>query len=47
MDPAGGRKLTKLRSRGRIDAAIAAVMAVGAAERIPAAPSYAFTGMSI
>ena len=47
MDPAGNRKLSKLRSRGRIDPLVAAVMAIGTAERQPAAPDFSFTGMSI
>lgn len=34
-DPAGNRKLTKNRSYGRIDLAVAAVMAVGGASRTP------------
>lgn len=44
-DPAGNRKLSKLRSRGRIDPAMAAVFAVGLASRRPAAADYSFTGM--
>ena len=39
-DPAGNRKLSKARAHGRIDPLIAAVMAVGAATREPAAPTY-------
>ena len=43
-DPAGNRKLTKARARGRIDPLIAAVMAIGLASREPAAADYSFTG---
>ena len=39
-DPAGNRKLSKARAHGRIDPLIAAVMAVGTAQREPAAPTY-------
>ena len=45
MDPAGGRKLSKQRARGRIDPLVAAVEAVGQAARAPAVPDYQFTGM--
>jgi phage terminase large subunit-like protein len=45
MDPAGNRKLSKQRSRGRIDPAVAAVMALGEAARAAAPASYEFTGM--
>ena len=38
IDPAGNAKLDKARSRGRIDAASAAVLACGEAERIMAQP---------
>lgn len=44
-DPAGNRKLSKLRSRGRIDPAVAAVTAVGLASRRPAPADFSFTGM--
>jgi phage terminase large subunit-like protein len=44
MDPAGSRKLSKARSRGRIDPLIAAVMAVGFASREPAAPTFEGVG---
>lgn len=47
LDPAGNRKLSKLRSRGRIDPAVAAIMAIGTAERQPAVPSFEFTAMSL
>lgn len=43
-DPAGGRKITKSRSRGRVDPLIAAVMAVGQAARLPASQSYEAIG---
>ncbi len=43
-DPAGNRKLSKLRSRGRIDPAIAAIAAVGLAAKRPAAAAWEFTG---
>lgn len=43
MDPAGARKLVKNRSRGRIDPAIAAIMAIGFAART-AERSYDFSG---
>lgn len=43
-DPAGNVKLDKSRSRSRIDAAVAAVMAVGIANRAEAAPTYEFSG---
>lgn len=46
-DPAGARKPTKERSRGRIDPLVAAIMAAGQAARLPPAPSFAFTGMVI
>ncbi|MFL1461350.1 terminase large subunit [Roseococcus sp. DSY-14] len=44
MDPAGSRKLSKARARGRIDPLIAAVMAVGFASREPPAPTYEGVG---
>ena len=44
-DPAGNRKLSKLRSRGRIDPAVAAITAVGLAAKRPAAADFSFTGM--
>lgn len=47
MDPAGNRKLSKERARGRIDPLVAAVLAVGLAAREPPAPSFAFTGLVI
>jgi phage terminase large subunit-like protein len=43
-DPAGGRKITKARSRGRVDPLVAAIMAVGQAARLPATPTYAAVG---
>ena len=46
-DPAGARKPAKDRSRGRIDPLVAAIMAVGQAARLPPAPKFEFTGMSI
>ena len=42
MDPAGNRKLSKLRSRGRIDPLIAAVMAIGQAAKQPEPVTYDF-----
>ena len=45
MDPAANRKTDKLRSRGRIDPAVAALLAIGTAERQPAAVDFSFTGM--
>jgi phage terminase large subunit-like protein len=47
MDPAGGRKVAKNRSRGRVDPLVAAVMAVGTASRAPAPADFSFTGMFI
>lgn len=47
MDPAGNRKLSKQRARGRIDPLVAAIEAVGQAARAPAVPSYEFTGMTL
>lgn len=44
-DPAGNRKAEKQRSTGRIDPAIAAVLAVAEKARQPAPPEYAFTGL--
>jgi phage terminase large subunit-like protein len=46
-DPTGGRKLVKDRQTGRIDGLVAAVMAVGAAAKVPAKkPSiYASRGL--
>jgi phage terminase large subunit-like protein len=46
-DPAGNRKPSKQRSRGRIDPAVAAIYAVGQAARQPAAPDFRFTGAVI
>jgi phage terminase large subunit-like protein len=46
-DPAGNRKLSKLRSRARIDALVASVMAIGLAERQPAPADFSFTGAMI
>lgn len=46
-DPAGNRKLSKLRSRGRIDPAFAAIIAVGLAAKRPAPADWSFTGMVI
>lgn len=39
IDPAGNQKLDKARARGRIDAAAAAILAVGEAERTAARPT--------
>lgn len=39
IDPAGNAKLDKARARGRIDAAAAAVLALGEAERLAARPA--------
>jgi phage terminase large subunit-like protein len=47
MDPAGNRKLSKLRSRGRIDPIVAAIYAVGLAARQAAPASYEFTGLTL
>lgn len=47
VDPAGNRKISKLRSRGRIDPLIASIMAVGEHARQPAPPDFAFTGMFV
>ena len=47
MDPAGGRKLAKNRSHGRIDPLVASVTAVGLAQREPAPADYSFTGMLV
>lgn len=44
-DPAGNRKLSKLRSRGRIDPAVAAITAVGLADKRAAPVDYSFTGL--
>jgi len=43
-DPAGNRKLSKRRARGRIDPAVAMVTAIGIASRRPAPADYSFTG---
>jgi phage terminase large subunit-like protein len=43
-DPAGNRKLSKLRSRGRIDPAMAAIFAVGLASKRAAPVDWSFTG---
>lgn len=40
VDPAGNRKPTKRRARDRIDAAVAAIMAVGCHGKHPAAPRF-------
>jgi phage terminase large subunit-like protein len=45
VDPAGNRKLSKQRSRGRIDPIVSALYAVGLAAKQPAQPDYGFTGM--
>jgi phage terminase large subunit-like protein len=47
LDPAGNRKATKARSRGRIDPAISAVLAVAAAAKAPAPLNFEFTGMAL
>jgi phage terminase large subunit-like protein len=47
MDAAGNRKLSKLRSRGRIDPLVAAIMAIGVAEAQPAPPDFSRTGLLI
>src|SRR4051794_27121523 len=39
-DPAGNRKLSKLRSRGRIDCAVASVMACGMTAKTPAEATF-------
>ena len=44
MDPSGNRKLMKDRSRSRIDPLVAAVEAIGLAQRAPVPISYDFTG---
>ncbi|WP_458096235.1 terminase large subunit [Roseomonas sp. WA12] len=46
-DPAGARKPAKDRSRGRIDPLVALIMACGQSARMPAEPSYEFTGVLI
>lgn len=46
-DPAGNRKLSKQRARGRIDPLVSAVYAIGLASRMPAAPRFEFTGMLV
>jgi phage terminase large subunit-like protein len=46
-DAAGNRKVSKLRSRGRVDPLIAAIMAIGIAEAQPAPPDYSRTGLLI
>jgi phage terminase large subunit-like protein len=38
MDPAGGKKLSKAKSRGRIDGAVSLVMAMAVAETYEEAP---------
>src|SRR4051794_26565574 len=43
--PAGNRKLSKLRSRGRIDCAVASVTACGMASRTPAEATFEYTGL--
>jgi phage terminase large subunit-like protein len=47
LDPAGNRKLSKLRSRGRIDPAISAITAVGLASRRGAVANFEFTGLML
>lgn len=47
MDAAGNRKADKTRTRGRIDPAIACLLAIGQAERQPAPPDFSFTGMLV
>ena len=47
IDPAANRKADKVRSRGRIDPAIAAIMAIGTAERTSAPPTFEFTGLFV
>jgi phage terminase large subunit-like protein len=44
MDPAGNRKLSKERARGRIDPLVAAVTAIGLASREPAPATYVNVG---
>ena len=44
MDPAGNRKLSKERARGRIDPLVAAVTAVGLAAKEPAAATFENVG---
>lgn len=39
-DPAGNRKVTKQRSRGRVDPLVAAIEAVGLATREPPAATF-------
>lgn len=46
-DPSGNRKPAKNRSRGRIDPAVAAIQAVSAASRAPAAADWSFTGLAV
>lgn len=46
-DPAGARKVTKNRSRGRVDPLIAVIMAVGMAAREPARMELDFSNMVI
>ena len=47
LDPAANRKTDKIRSRGRIDPAIAALRAVGTAERTPDAPVLSWGLMAV
>lgn len=47
MDAAGNRKADKTRTRGRIDPAIACLLAIGQAERQPAPPDFSFTGLLV
>lgn len=46
-DPTGARKITKARSRGRIDPVVACIMAVVHAARQAAPASYEYTGMML
>lgn len=46
-DPAGGRKLAKNRSRGRIDPLVACVMACGLAAKRAAPLDFSFTGVML
>lgn len=46
-DPAGNRKPAKQRAVGRIDPAVAAILAVSAAERGVTAPTFEFTGLLV
>jgi phage terminase large subunit-like protein len=46
-DPAGGRKLSKARAKGRIDPLMAAILAVAQAARQPAELDWSRTGLLI